>query len=241
MTGAAAQPGDRGVPVDVYASADVEYTVMLIPIDFDERYLRLDRVEEYFPTGGSVMDNLDDLPGSNVEEGSTVIFSGLGIYSRRLAAAGEEVHVATLYFDVLEAAREVTETALRVVPVTSGRYPTGFYNQGPWIDVRHIDGLDPTKPEVHSQIAPITITQGSLFLNPYVTVSRGDSNFDGQVDISDPVSLLAFLFLGGQAPACPGAADFNMDRAVDIADPIALLNALFLGSEDQLPAEVPCN
>ena len=60
---------------------------------------------------------------------------------------------------------------------------------------------------------------------------RGDSNFDGDLDISDPISLLNYLFIGGEAPSCPDAADANDDGGVDISDPISLLNFLFLGSD----------
>jgi hypothetical protein len=32
-----------------------------------------------------------------------------------------------------------------------------------------------------------------------------DVNGDGEVDVSDPIYLLSFLFLGGSAPRCPEA------------------------------------
>ena len=62
-----------------------------------------------------------------------------------------------------------------------------------------------------------------------VTAVRGDANGDTNVDISDPTYTLQYLFLGGPAPGCPGAADANADGNVDISDPTYTLQYLFLG------------
>jgi hypothetical protein len=62
--------------------------------------------------------------------------------------------------------------------------------------------------------------------------SIGNVNGDLQIDISDPVSLLGFLFLGGAQPACEpigDCADANADGKVDLSDAIHLLAYLFLG------------
>jgi hypothetical protein len=56
----------------------------------------------------------------------------------------------------------------------------------------------------------------------------GDINADGRQDISDPISGLSFLFLGGQAPPCEKSMDLTGDNKLDISDPIFLLNFLFL-------------
>lgn len=58
---------------------------------------------------------------------------------------------------------------------------------------------------------------------------RGNSNGDEQVDLSDAVSTLSFLFSGGPAASCPDAADANDDGKVDISDPVYTLDFLFLG------------
>jgi CotH protein/concanavalin A-like lectin/glucanase superfamily protein/lamin tail-like protein/Fn3 domain-containing protein/chitobiase/beta-hexosaminidase-like protein len=67
----------------------------------------------------------------------------------------------------------------------------------------------------------------------------GDSNQDGALDLSDPIGLLALLFLGSSLePPCPGeiesegnlaVLDANGDGVVDLSDPIWLLGYLFLG------------
>jgi hypothetical protein len=59
---------------------------------------------------------------------------------------------------------------------------------------------------------------------------RGDSNRDGEVDLSDAVSVLGFLFLGATPPGCEDAADANDDGRIDITDPISTLGSLYLGN-----------
>jgi hypothetical protein len=67
---------------------------------------------------------------------------------------------------------------------------------------------------------------------------RGDANFDGRINISDPVFTLAFLFTGGGSPYCADAADADDSGGHNITDAIATLNHLFLGAEP-LPAPYP--
>jgi regulation of enolase protein 1 (concanavalin A-like superfamily) len=60
---------------------------------------------------------------------------------------------------------------------------------------------------------------------------RGDTNADGQADISDAVTTLGFLFLGNpEQLACDKSADTNDDGKIDLSDPVALLIHLFLGA-----------
>jgi hypothetical protein len=70
------------------------------------------------------------------------------------------------------------------------------------------------------------------------TFRRGDANADGQTNISDPVLILNWLFLGEEAPACRDAADGNDDGLVNLSDPIMVLDYLFLGRESP-PAPGP--
>jgi len=64
---------------------------------------------------------------------------------------------------------------------------------------------------------------------------RGDANGDHEVDISDSVWTVSYLFLGGPEPVCAAAADANDDERVDISDIIVLLLYLFV-TGDPLPA-----
>jgi hypothetical protein len=57
------------------------------------------------------------------------------------------------------------------------------------------------------------------------------------IDLTDAISLLSFLFMGGAAPPCRDAADATDDGEIDISDPIRILDHLFLGRK--MPAPWP--
>jgi predicted GH43/DUF377 family glycosyl hydrolase len=58
---------------------------------------------------------------------------------------------------------------------------------------------------------------------------RGDCNDDGNVDISDAVCILNWLFLGGETPGCVAVTNTNGDAGADLSDAVYLLGHLFLG------------
>jgi hypothetical protein len=58
---------------------------------------------------------------------------------------------------------------------------------------------------------------------------RGESNCSGDIDISDPIATLRWLFLSEPEPCCLDAADANDDGGVDISDPVYVLGFLFIG------------
>lgn len=66
---------------------------------------------------------------------------------------------------------------------------------------------------------------------PPANLRRGDANGDFDLDISDAVFLLWYLFADGRDPGCDDAADATDDGSIDISDPIAILGQLFLGRE----------
>lgn len=58
---------------------------------------------------------------------------------------------------------------------------------------------------------------------------RGDVSGDGTLDLSDPIALLGFLFLGEASGGCDDALDSDDNGSVNIADAVILLNFLFAG------------
>jgi hypothetical protein len=56
----------------------------------------------------------------------------------------------------------------------------------------------------------------------------GDCNGDDNVDISDVVCLISYIFSGG-TPACLAASDANGDGSIDISDPVYLIAYIFSG------------
>jgi hypothetical protein len=55
---------------------------------------------------------------------------------------------------------------------------------------------------------------------------------NGDVSITDALSLLSSLFQGGAPPACDDAADTNDDGEVDVSDGVVILLHLFAGAGD---------
>jgi len=87
----------------------------------------------------------------------------------------------------------------------------------------------------YSAFAPVSAVDR---VEPQLWFVRGEVNDDGEVDISDVVSLLGYMFSGEDAPTDTEAADVNDDEIVDIADPIYLLSFLFRGGPE-IPAPFP--
>ena len=58
---------------------------------------------------------------------------------------------------------------------------------------------------------------------------RGDSNASGDLNITDGVFVLNYLFLGGPEPPCQDAADSYDNGTLNITDGVRILNYLFLG------------
>jgi len=81
----------------------------------------------------------------------------------------------------------------------------------------------------------ITILYNRSPCRGYITYLRGDANGDLDVDISDGVKTLLYLFLGGES-SCLAAMDVNGDGRVDIADPTGLLHYLFMAAPGPAPA-----
>lgn len=84
---------------------------------------------------------------------------------------------------------------------------------------------------------PAEVEGGRIVLEP--SMIRGDANTDGQINITDAIKVLSFLFNSVREPACLKAADADDDGALNITDPILLLGVLF-GGEGALPAPSTC-
>ncbi len=76
----------------------------------------------------------------------------------------------------------------------------------------------------------LMIRTGSAGLNVFV----GDANCDAGVNIADAVSVLSYLFSGGEA-CCLTNMDANGDGGVNIADAVSVLSYLFSGGELLVP------
>jgi len=63
---------------------------------------------------------------------------------------------------------------------------------------------------------------------------RGDADGNGTLDLTDPIFLLLWLFVGGDEPGCLDAADSNRDGHHDLSDAVHLLLYLFHGGSAPL-------
>jgi len=61
------------------------------------------------------------------------------------------------------------------------------------------------------------------------TFIRGDATGEGNLNLTDAVVILDYLFRGAAPPACLDRLDVNDDGAIDIVDPIYLLVHLYAG------------
>ena len=68
-----------------------------------------------------------------------------------------------------------------------------------------------------------------------VNFRRGDTNGDGQVDLSDGIATLVFLFNAGERPGCEDAADADNSGNIDLSDGIYTFQYLFLGGAPPPP------
>jgi len=78
---------------------------------------------------------------------------------------------------------------------------------------------------------------GVLAVRASTRTLAGDANWSGEFDVSDPISVLGYLFLGKpEQVKCIDAADKDDSGDVDLSDAIALLNYIFLsGSNPKSP------
>ena len=216
VTGAVASAGSRDVPIGLYITSSHEFSGFSAGIRFPLRHLELVEVEEHIRPGIARINN---------DTGSLVLM--MRNSRRRVGAEGERVRIATLHFNVREAAREVEEVSVSLEPVGA------FVN---WIVINTDRGILDDLP-VETQVEPLSIQDGLIQLvNP--DFLRGDSSGDGELGMTDPLLTLHYLFLSEAPPGCLDAADANDDGVLNVTDPIASLEHLFRGGAG-LPAPFP--
>lgn len=132
------------------------------------------------------------------------------------------------------ASEAVTATALRLAADTGSEITITVVPSGSQTRIgidRDLDGaydrdeLDVCADPADPTSTPATSSCGEQFV-------RADCNADGQIDISDPVTLLESLFAGGAPPPCDDACDANDDGAPNIADVVFILTYNFSGGVD---------
>jgi hypothetical protein len=70
---------------------------------------------------------------------------------------------------------------------------------------------------------------------------RADADRDRQINLTDPLFILNYLFQNGPAPGCPDSADADDNGQLQLTDALFVLNALFAnGPAPDPPGSVTC-
>jgi hypothetical protein len=221
-----AAPGATEVPFRLFVTSNHEFSGFMSGLRFPAEHLELARVEEHTRPGVLAIDN----------EPFDVDFDsgGFGLLMansrRRVGQEQERVHLATLYFNVKEAARTAGEVRLHF---------ERFDNFRNWLAIWHRNGQDTSHLPITAEVTPLVVADGLLQIQAVAT-RLGDVNLDYAVDLSDAVNLLGTLFLGAEPIVCPQAADFNEDEEVNLSDAVSILNHLFRGWPGPAEREVFC-
>ena len=137
---------------------------------------------------------------------------------------GEDQEIATITYEPAAGVAQGSETSLEFVDC-----------------LRPAQDTERTRMTVTcSGASRLTVAEsGTVRIGGGGCFQRGDCNRDGQFDISDPITGLAYVFAQEQLVVpvtCLDACDANDDGEVDISDAVRQLARLFSGS---LPLPVP--
>ena len=140
------------------------------------------------------------------------IFDFVGPFDGRVLGSSNGGRLINLIFDVQEDAAVGARTVLRML---NNLEISRIFN------IFTVNGFS-VLPALGSSTITITDSLTEQFV-------RGDVDDNGEIQITDGISVLNYLFLGGAVPRCLDAADFDDDGSLVLTDAISILNFLFLG------------
>jgi len=148
-------------------------------------------------------------------DGGTAEAGPVKLTVRNLLAAGHEG--ATYHFALISRYGETREKAA----VPAGEESTSWAPETPVeAGYEHRWSVQAAHGDWKGQIMT------ACFTTPFL---RGDANGDREVDISDAVYDLIYLFSGGPAPRPLAAGDFDSNGVIELTDGVYLLLHLFQG------------
>ncbi|MCI0652562.1 MAG: hypothetical protein L0Z55_11850 [Planctomycetes bacterium] len=175
-------------------------------------------------------DTITGATGAEYEHATINNDEGYGIFAVLLDAlppfaaqvipsSGTELVVAYFVCNVLEDLEGVTSTEI---------VPTDGLGTPPISNIFVINA---------ESVTPITLGGTLTILGAGIFV-RADANQDGNLDISDPIFSLSFVFGMQAEPTCLSALDSDDNGTLDLADAIYTLNYVFLHGP-VIPAPFP--
>jgi len=230
-----ARPGETAELV-LSVQTNVPLKGLAFAVDFDESKVRVLEVRRLPPPTDGVptdpvqvpadlalttVSNLDQEKGNQLNEG--------WLYAELNAIdAGAKLPVAQ------NTAIPILKILFLVLPKAApGFTPVDFRNVGPVETLPStflINSVEMAGVGVLDTKAPTAVQSGGIdIIGEVGFFMRGDANFDGARDISDPILDLSYLFLGGRDLPCADAADANDDGLIDVSDAIFILARLFEG------------
>jgi bacillolysin len=134
-----------------------------------------------------------------------------GIAVELVAGSAPEFHLASV------------PPVTRLAPGTSISFEVAFEpaEAGEHVGAVRITSSGPTDPAV--------VPLRGLGTGGESRFRRGDVDGSERIEITDPIFVLQFLFVGGPEPVCRDAADADDSGALDITDGIRTLHWLFTG------------
>jgi len=162
-------------------------------------------------------------PAEPVAVGATIVLDGSG----SSGGVGEEEEPVSHLWSIVSGEAQI------VGPANGPTVSVRLLSEGPVTVRLMVDDGQCSNPASVS----VVMTAGGTSLGNWI---RCDCSGDGQRDISDPISLLGWLFLGAGAPPCPEACECSGDGATDISDAIFDLGYQFLGGPAPAPPYPDC-
>ena len=123
--------------------------------------------------------------------------------------------------------------------------PMAPEGQDYWSELVPIEGITEYRGTIPQEASYLTLATGSggdtvfcdfgtfaearIFAAGAAQFSRADANDDGAVNITDPIFILGYLFLGDATPPCIKAADADDTGVVNLTDALYVLLGLFSG------------
>ena len=214
----AAPPASAGVPVNVLASSPDPLAAISFGLLFDPSVLDLEDI-----TVAGTEAAAAEFARANIDnEGGVATFGLLMSFSgEREIPAGNQRLIARVLADTAPTAAVGSTASLELAggvgspPIRLIFTPAGT--------------ADEFTPDTED--GAINISEGVLF-------TRGDANGDANVNISDALKALEFLFQAEPAGRCRKALDANDDGAINISDPVYVLTFLFAAGQ-RIPPPYP--